>query len=421
MQRMRLRRSIRPAGWCLRDAPPLRQLERGGHNLILPLRSYRYDQARALVQAGDEVRSGQPLSEACGLLSRPRLAPASGRVLAVENRALADGCRVPCVLLQVSAPDEAPLDPQTALSAQGMESSEGLPLDYELELLGQGGILLINCVETEFGQRSRRAALRDELEHPRLAPALQLLLERCRPASVWIAFDDHQEEDALALKASLAPLAELRPLKLSPDYPSAHPLLLARRLARLEAALAEPDPLRPLPSQGLLVLGMERLALLQRRLQVGPADRFLISWARGEAEAEVLEVPSGLPLQALLDGTEGELLLGSLLTGSRAPGGEMPLLPPLRTVFAPDPGQIADSIEDACITCGLCLDACPQNLAPPRLAHLIEEQRLEEARRMGLNHCLHCGICSWVCPSRIHLGHSLRKGRWLLREARDES
>ena len=83
-----------------------------------------------------------------------------------------------------------------------------------------------------------------------------------------------------------------------------------------------------------------------------------------------------------------------------------------------NPEELPRLREDACNTCGRCLEACPRSLAPPRLVHLIEEQRLHEARGMGLEHCLLCGVCSYVCPSHIHLGHSLRKGLQQLREVR---
>jgi electron transport complex protein RnfC len=420
-RRLRLKQGILPTDWCPRHCPPRRRLvDEGGSLRILPLRTYRYDEARAIVEGGQRVQAGQPLSRPEGLLSRVRLAPVSGGVRAVENRRLGDGALVPCVILEVDpgAPAGSALDPDTALAAQGLENQQGLPLDLELSLMPEGGVLLLNGAETEQGHWSLMAHLEDLAGGAPWQQALELLLDRIRPARVYLSHRAAQRKAAEALVDHLSP--RLRPTRLELDnsHPGAHPLLLAEKASALAGRARTLSAGRPLASQGVLVLDLDRFRLLQQRLTLGPGDTFLLSLSDLTGEGEVLELPVGLPLDRLVD-HRLPVFAGGALGGRLLKDPDSPLAPPLRALALARDGA-ASHREEACITCGRCLEACPRQLAPPRLVHLIEELRLREARRMGLEDCLLCGVCTFVCPSRINLAHSLAKGRWLLGEGRHE-
>ncbi|MCB9472225.1 MAG: 4Fe-4S dicluster domain-containing protein [Candidatus Delongbacteria bacterium] len=418
MRRFHLKEGILPPDWCPRAVPPRRELQGTGVR-VLPLRGYRYDEARPLVVAGQRVSAGEPLSEPCGLLSRVRLAPASGRILAVENRRVGDGCLLPCAVLQVEQEDEQPLSAGLALSAQGLENLDGIPLDHELAILPAGAILILNAAETELGHWTLMARLEELARGKALSCALDLVLERARFQHLHLAHRAPQRKAAEALVAALKPGISLTRIQLDNSHPGAHPRLLAERATRLVNPSRTLDPTRLLAGQGVLVLDLDRLLLLERRLTVGPADHFLLSVSDLAGNGELVELPSGLPWQELFpEGPPSAAFAGGALDGKLLRDTDSPLCPPLRALVTANPEELPRLREDACNTCGRCLEACPRSLAPPRLVHLIEEQRLHEARGMGLEHCLLCGVCSYVCPSHIHLGHSLRKGLQQLREVR---
>ena len=44
-------------------------------------------------------------------------------------------------------------------------------------------------------------------------------------------------------------------------------------------------------------------------------------------------------------------------------------------------------ITDACISCGICVEKCPEQCIAPREPYVIEQ-----------SHCLRCGICQEACP-----------------------
>lgn len=419
MRKLRLKQGILPPDWCPRELPPRRDVPEGAVR-VLPLRSYRYDTARACVTPGQQVAGGQPLSVPAGLLSRPRLAPVAGRILAVENRRLGNGVLVPCAVLQPATPDERPLSADAALSAAGLESQQGIPLDFELACLPDRPVLVLNAAETERGHWSLMAHLEDLAAGASVDEAFRLILASARPGKVYLTHRAAQRKSAEVLVERLATQVPVTRIQLDNSHPGAHPRLLAERAAALAGGARRMRPDRLIASQGVLVLDLDRLCLLQRRLTVGPADRFLLSVFDLEGNGEVCTLPAGMPCDTLFEGRGPRLVFeGGALQGRLLKDPDSPLLPPLRALCFSHADPVRHR-EDACITCGRCLEACPRQLAPPRLVHLIEEGRLREAQRMGLEECLLCGVCSYVCPSRIHLGHSLGKGLWQLQEARHE-
>ena len=73
-----------------------------------------------------------------------------------------------------------------------------------------------------------------------------------------------------------------------------------------------------------------------------------------------------------------------------------------------EPGNFKNQIENqipsqdhACIHCGLCMEACPKDLAPQQL--LLFSDSVDIPESLGLFDCIECRICDGVCPSGIAL------------------
>ena len=62
----------------------------------------------------------------------------------------------------------------------------------------------------------------------------------------------------------------------------------------------------------------------------------------------------------------------------------------------------------ACINCGRCVEACPENLIPSRLADYAEHGQDEEFEKWYGLECIECGSCSYGCPARRHLAQAIR-------------
>ena len=64
--------------------------------------------------------------------------------------------------------------------------------------------------------------------------------------------------------------------------------------------------------------------------------------------------------------------------------------------------------ETACINCGRCVEACPEQLIPSRLAKFSNNGLAEAFESWHGLECVECGSCSFVCPARRQLAQSIK-------------
>jgi len=67
--------------------------------------------------------------------------------------------------------------------------------------------------------------------------------------------------------------------------------------------------------------------------------------------------------------------------------------------------------ESACVRCGKCVDACPMNLVPTKIALASRHQDIALSRRYNIMACFECGSCAYTCPAHIPLVQLIRAGK----------
>ena len=67
--------------------------------------------------------------------------------------------------------------------------------------------------------------------------------------------------------------------------------------------------------------------------------------------------------------------------------------------------------ESACVRCGKCVDACPMNLVPTKIALASRHQDIALSRRYNIMACFECGSCAFTCPAHIPLVQLIRAGK----------
>ena len=76
--------------------------------------------------------------------------------------------------------------------------------------------------------------------------------------------------------------------------------------------------------------------------------------------------------------------------------------------------DVKEEEETSCIRCGRCVDACPMNLVPTRLALASRYGNLPVINQYYINACFECGCCTYVCPAKINIVQLIRSGKRLL-------
>jgi electron transport complex protein RnfC len=69
--------------------------------------------------------------------------------------------------------------------------------------------------------------------------------------------------------------------------------------------------------------------------------------------------------------------------------------------------------ETSCIRCGRCVDVCPMNLVPTRLALASRHNNLDLLEKYNVQACFECGCCAYICPAGIPLVQLIRAGKAL--------
>jgi Na+-translocating ferredoxin:NAD+ oxidoreductase subunit C len=69
------------------------------------------------------------------------------------------------------------------------------------------------------------------------------------------------------------------------------------------------------------------------------------------------------------------------------------------------------SKETPCVRCGQCVDVCPLNLVPTKIAHAARHKAWDVAKRHHMAACMECGCCAFTCPAQIPLIQLIRMGK----------
>lgn len=67
--------------------------------------------------------------------------------------------------------------------------------------------------------------------------------------------------------------------------------------------------------------------------------------------------------------------------------------------------------QTACICCGRCLEVCPENINPTKIAHAVKNNLFDVAESYYISACIECGCCSYVCPANIEITGHIKTGK----------
>ena len=84
---------------------------------------------------------------------------------------------------------------------------------------------------------------------------------------------------------------------------------------------------------------------------------------------------------------------------------------PLVGVTWRENGDVKKADETSCVRCGRCVDQCPLNLVPTKIALAARHGDWDLAARYHIMACMECGCCAYNCPSRIPLVQLIRMGK----------
>ena len=143
-------------------------------------------------------------------------------------------------------------------------------------------------------------------------------------------------------------------------------------------------------------------------------DRIVTVTGQGIKNPQNFDVLSGTDMAELIEAAGGltdnvsKVISGGPMMGFAIFGLDVPTTKTTSSLLCLGKDEVAEFEPLACISCGRCVEACPEKLIPSRLAKFSEHGQKDEFERWHGLECIECGSCSYVCPSRRQVAQSVK-------------
>ena len=251
-----------------------------------------------------------------------------------------------------------------------------------------------------------------EFPAPILTGAL-LAARACGASDVVIAIEDNKPL-AIDILRRAAKGTGIRIVELATKYPQ------GSEKQTILATLGRTVPGGGLPLDvGAVVINVGTVATLARAVLRGKplTHRIVTVSGKGIKRPRNLLVPVGTRYAELIDYCGGltddaaRILAGGRMMGFPLGDLEWPVTKGTSGSTALREEDVLRTRETNCVRCGRCVDVCPMNLVPSRLALASRNEDWDLVRKYHISSCVECGCCAYRCPAGIPLVQLIRMGK----------
>ncbi|WDO03890.1 electron transport complex subunit RsxC [Aeromonas allosaccharophila] len=408
--------------------------------LIIPLRQHAGPAGDLLVQVGDKVKKGQPLTRYAKGRVVPVHASTSGTITEIGNHTVAhpSGLGDLCVILTPDGEDEWG-ERNGKADYWNLERGELLERIQQAGVAGLGGavfpthskldgrgqlteILIVNGLECEpYITTDDRLMQQYSGE---IMDGIRVLKHLLKPKLTLIGVEDNKPE-AIEQLTRHATDEDVLVKTVPTKYPSGG----AKQTIELLTGRQVPKGGRAVDI-GIMVLNVATVFAIKRAIIDGEPliERIVTLTGDSFKKPGNAWVRLGTPVRWLLQRfelqpeAEQRVIMGGPMMGFTLPHAMVPVVKATNCLLAPTQAELpAPGPEQACIRCSACADACPASLLPQELYWYSRAKEYDKAEKLNLMDCIECGACAWVCPSEIPLVQYYKIAKDDIREARAEA
>jgi electron transport complex protein RnfC len=186
------------------------------------------------------------------------------------------------------------------------------------------------------------------------------------------------------------------------------------------AVLGREVPTGGLPLDvGAVVLNVGTAAAVARAVVRGKplTHRIVTVSGRGVKHPKNLLVPIGASYRTLVESCGGlsddaaRLVAGGPMMGFTIGTLDVPVTKGASGLTVLTADEVRKAEETTCLRCGRCVDVCPLNLVPTKIAMAGKANDMNLAQRYHITACMECGCCAYLCPAGIPLVQLIRLGK----------
>ncbi|WP_421268404.1 electron transport complex subunit RsxC [Aeromonas veronii] len=408
--------------------------------LIIPLRQHAGPAGDLLVQVGDKVKKGQPLTRYAKGRVVPVHASTSGTITEIGNHTVAhpSGLGDLCVILTPDGEDEWG-ERNGKADYWNLERGELLERIQQAGVAGLGGavfpthskldgrgqlteILIVNGLECEPYITTDDRLMQQYADE--IMDGIRVLKHLLKPKLTLIGVEDNKPE-AIEQLTRHATDEDVLVKTVPTKYPSGG----AKQTIELLTGRQVPKGGRAVDI-GIMVLNVATVFAIKRAIIDGEPliERIVTLTGDSFKKPGNAWVRLGTPVRWLLQRfelqpeAEQRVIMGGPMMGFTLPHAMVPVVKATNCLLAPTQAELpAPGPEQACIRCSACADACPASLLPQELYWYSRAKEYDKAEKLNLMDCIECGACAWVCPSEIPLVQYYKIAKDDIREARAEA
>ena len=408
-----------------KDQPIKEVLPKG--EMVYPLSQHIGAPASPIVAVGDAVLKGQKIAEAGGFVSSPIYASVSGTVKAIEPRRVAVGDMVNSIVIdndgEFKEVEYTPCEDVKSLSKE-----EIINMVKEAGVVGMGGAgfpthvklspkepekieyIIANCAECE---PYLTADYRRMIENPtELIEGMRIILQLFDNAKAIFGIENNKPDCIEKLQELVKdePRMEVCPLETKYPQGGERQLIFATTGRSINSKMLPADA-------GCIVDNVETIISIYNAVKLGKPVMTRVSTITGDAitnpgnflysigtnYAELVEAAGGFKVEQ-----PEKIISGGPMMGFSMFSLDIPTTKTSSSLLCFAKDEVAQLEPSACINCGRCVEACPEQLIPSRLAKFANNGASDMFEKWYGLECVECGSCSFACPARRQLAQSIK-------------
>ena len=125
----------------------------------------------------------------------------------------------------------------------------------------------------------------------------------------------------------------------------------------------------------------------------------------GASHAELVEEGGGFSQEP------AKIISGGPMMGFAMFDLNVPITKTSSSLLALTKDEVAETEPSPCIRCGRCVNACPGNLLPQKMAQAAMNNDYDTFVKLNGMECYECGSCTFVCPAKRPLTQTFKQAR----------
>ena len=398
---------------------------------------------RPLVRKASMVQAGQKIGDCEAFVSAPVHSPITGKVVEVALRPHVVMGRSPAIVIEEFA--ESPskrsfFSLKEDFNIDKYSAERICEAVREAGIVGMGGAGFPTRVKIEPNPRLPKKTMivngcecepyitcdyRIMLEWTdRIIAGIRLAQKASGCPEVFIGIEDNKPEAMEAMHKALERAgagSDIQVVPVKTKYPQGGERQLIRSILKRNVPTGGIPPMI-----GVLVLNVATCAAIAEAVIAGLPLTHRVVTVTGEAIARAgnYYCSIGTSVGQLIEFCGGvtqksaRVILGGPMMGVAIADLDTPITKTSGAVTVITKEQMGHAKfvrrQTACIRCGRCLQVCPENLNPTKIAHAVKNNLMDIAESTYMSACIECGCCNYVCPANIELTGYIKTGKIFL-------